>query len=215
VRVVFSGTKQEVLDAWLVNVVTEYSGFPLTNESDRLPALSGLASQFGQLLNCEYLAGLWRNVLPRALLWILSRRKARRSRSANIPTWSWVSIEYLQTAEEQSTVGVFFLSWGERKYFAIDSRCRVISTRYDPNEVNRYSSGFNMSLCLQAATISIKVSHQLDTWIRFDVDEESRPEVMVWLLIGTVRLPDRINKALFLVLRQNHLVNTNGLSMEN
>ncbi|UPK93131.1 hypothetical protein LCI18_004066 [Fusarium solani-melongenae] len=40
-----------------------------TNESDRLPGISGLARYFSEMYKDTYLAGLWKNDLPYAFLW--------------------------------------------------------------------------------------------------------------------------------------------------
>jgi hypothetical protein len=47
----------EAQDLWL-NIVSTYSKLLLTSETDRLPALSGLTSQFSVVVQSEYLAGL-------------------------------------------------------------------------------------------------------------------------------------------------------------
>jgi hypothetical protein len=51
-------------------IVEDYTCLDLTRESDRLPALSGLAKVFGVQLHkrCKYLAGLWMDDLARHLL---------------------------------------------------------------------------------------------------------------------------------------------------
>jgi len=55
------------LPVWL-ETVEDYSGRAFTRVSDRLPALSGLASELEQILNYWYVAGLWAEDI---LLWLL------------------------------------------------------------------------------------------------------------------------------------------------
>lgn len=50
-------------------VLERYSSRLLTNRSDRLPALSGLAKRIQALTGSEYAAGLWCRDLLRELLW--------------------------------------------------------------------------------------------------------------------------------------------------
>lgn len=50
-------------------VLQTYSACKLTFDSDLLPAISGLAHQFGEALGDVYLAGLWQGNLLRELLW--------------------------------------------------------------------------------------------------------------------------------------------------
>jgi hypothetical protein len=89
---------ERVWHTWYM-LVERFSGRALTKESDRLPALGGLASKFAQLNGSEYLCGLWKADLIRGLLWarkndstyiVAGRRKAetypecRQRRIANI-----------------------------------------------------------------------------------------------------------------------------------
>jgi hypothetical protein len=93
-----SGNIEEVADdsyyqTWR-EVVHAYSVRDFTVESDKLPAIAGLACVFAQATGDEYLAGLWRGQLLRELLWStkpslqLLRPKERRA-----PSWSWASID--------------------------------------------------------------------------------------------------------------------------
>jgi hypothetical protein len=47
----------------------DYSSRLLTSRTDKLPALSGLATEFGRLYGDIYLAGIWKSSLPWSLLW--------------------------------------------------------------------------------------------------------------------------------------------------
>jgi hypothetical protein len=80
---------------WL-ETVEDYSGRAFTRSSDRLPALSGLATELEMVLKCEYVAGLWRSGLLMGLLWVSDHtRKPRNTELTNCyqaPSWSWASI---------------------------------------------------------------------------------------------------------------------------
>jgi hypothetical protein len=83
------------------NIVREYSRTQLTNITDRLIALSGLAKRMKAMVNDDYVAGMWRNALPDQLFWHVlfpdPRSRAsqdeppRRSATYIAPTWSWAS----------------------------------------------------------------------------------------------------------------------------
>jgi len=76
---------------WLV---TEYSQRELFAKSDKLPAISGLASQIQRHTGAQYLAGLWREDLPRAFLWhISSEDTSAPATKWRSPSWSWASID--------------------------------------------------------------------------------------------------------------------------
>ncbi|KAF8857431.1 HET-domain-containing protein [Acephala macrosclerotiorum] len=96
------GTKLEAFDSGLKHcelwrsIVRDYSSCELSMpEKDKLMAISGLARRFGD--GKDYLAGLWRPILPSQLLWRIhpsqtvastTQSQARRS-----PSWSWVSVD--------------------------------------------------------------------------------------------------------------------------
>jgi hypothetical protein len=95
-------------DHWY-GLVEDYSSRNLTNETDKLPALAGLASKFSEEQNPgSYLAGIWSDHLPSALLWRTvppySRNRnqpitplnaflPRRPQVYRAPSWSWTSID--------------------------------------------------------------------------------------------------------------------------
>lgn len=86
--------------------VVEYAPKNLTYASDRLPAISGMASRFQAVLQGTYLAGLWQEEFPFWLGWYADRRPPGISAvnsvhsidscapvlDNHIPTWSWASI---------------------------------------------------------------------------------------------------------------------------
>ncbi|KAF2844606.1 HET-domain-containing protein [Plenodomus tracheiphilus IPT5] len=95
-------------DYWY-GLVEDYSSRNLTEEPDKLPALAGLASKFSEEQNPgSYLAGIWSDHLPSALLWrtipLYSRNRdqpispltafsPRRPQVYRAPSWSWASID--------------------------------------------------------------------------------------------------------------------------
>jgi hypothetical protein len=94
------GGSVKMRDRWY-ELMEDYSFRRLTNETDKLPALSGLAQNFQHVVpQAEYLAGIWSTHLPAALLW-RTRYTARRPLSYIAPTWSWASIVGNITYESQ------------------------------------------------------------------------------------------------------------------
>jgi hypothetical protein len=88
------GNSNEKLFSWLA-IVGEFCKLNLTHESDRLPALAGLASRFYDSTIGNYVGGLWQNDLVRMLLWSLRNSGATswRSEASDAPSsWSWASI---------------------------------------------------------------------------------------------------------------------------
>ncbi|KAI3333061.1 HET-domain-containing protein [Ustulina deusta] len=74
----------------------DYSRRKLTYQSDKLPALSGIARHFGsRCLEDTYVAGVWLSQLPRALFWNVPKRERPGARppptESGAPSWSWMS----------------------------------------------------------------------------------------------------------------------------
>ncbi|KAK3949312.1 HET domain protein pin-c2 [Pseudoneurospora amorphoporcata] len=83
------------------SLVEDYSSRPVTQETDRLIAFSGVAQAYKEeyLPNGGYAAGLWREHLPEGLLWHVehhSQARQMRGRPATTeyvaPSWSWASV---------------------------------------------------------------------------------------------------------------------------
>ena len=76
-------------------ILQQYSRRQLTYPSDKLPALSGLASHYARLTDNGYLAGLWREDLAQLLLWSLDPQIAPRPLPPQYraPSWSWASLD--------------------------------------------------------------------------------------------------------------------------
>ena len=90
-----NATNPEKLDAaenWH-RVIEQYSSLSLTKQTDRLPALSGLAIRSSPVLG-EYLAGLWKHSLVSDLLWRINKLEHDIVRPTEYiaPSWSWASV---------------------------------------------------------------------------------------------------------------------------
>ncbi|KAH9224804.1 hypothetical protein DL95DRAFT_282279, partial [Leptodontidium sp. 2 PMI_412] len=74
-----------------------YNKCNLTQQQDKLIAISGLAKAIQPLIGGDYFAGLWGQSLPNQLLWSVSRNPTvnfipRRPDKYCAPTWSWASV---------------------------------------------------------------------------------------------------------------------------
>ncbi|KAH0559757.1 hypothetical protein GP486_003728 [Trichoglossum hirsutum] len=75
------------------NIVQEFTRRQLSRDTDRLPAISGLASRMSLKATDEYVCGLWRNKLEHLLLWeSADSHTSRRYKQYYAPSWSWASI---------------------------------------------------------------------------------------------------------------------------
>ncbi|KAK8010241.1 HET-domain-containing protein [Apiospora arundinis] len=86
---------------WWENVVHYYTSRQLSNPSDKLPALSGLAQLRKRVKGGVYLAGLWKDSILHDLCWYhmlghnspLTCGVGRRPPSYRAPSWSWASVD--------------------------------------------------------------------------------------------------------------------------
>lgn len=101
-------------------LIEDYSSRYLTKETDKLPALAGLALKFCEDQNPgKYLAGIWSSHLPSALLWKIMPHHSRprdqytdglaafhprRPQQYRAPSWSWASIDGKVSYESQRII---------------------------------------------------------------------------------------------------------------
>lgn len=85
------GVTDAINQSW-VDVVVPYSRTSLSIESDRLPALSGIARRFGSFHGWTYLAGIWKEDINEQLMWV-SNYADQLSKPRAAPSWSWASVQ--------------------------------------------------------------------------------------------------------------------------
>ncbi|RDL34714.1 uncharacterized protein BP5553_07842 [Venustampulla echinocandica] len=86
-----SQPKTEVLEQWH-SLVTAFTHRDLTLPTDRLPAISGIATRFSNFLG-EYYAGLWKSYLWQELFWCCDHLPdpAPKPKVSQAPSWSWAA----------------------------------------------------------------------------------------------------------------------------
>lgn len=83
---------KNIYSNWYI-MVEAYSHRPLTYQTDKLPAISGIAKLLHEMTKDDYYAGLWRSQLPGALLWTSKEDNNKDIESEKcMPSWSWASI---------------------------------------------------------------------------------------------------------------------------
>jgi len=101
-----TGPKTSLCNLWH-RLVKEYSVRHLTFPSDKLPAISGLATRFQEAGLGKYVAGLWVKNIIKDLIWTIDLGTDYRCNpdqelsSFRAPSWSWASIDYPVWYEEQ------------------------------------------------------------------------------------------------------------------
>lgn len=84
---------EDIYDKWY-RVVGEYAILKLTKNSDRLPAIAGIAKQVQLRTNDIYLAGLWKSDFRRGLHWWYGGQLSVPVRPSipQAPSWSWAAL---------------------------------------------------------------------------------------------------------------------------
>ena len=135
-------------DSWY-GIVWNYGRRKLTEPSDKLPAISGLAKQYEQLLQDDYVVGLWRKTLVKDLLWqaVGGGRRCKAADKYRAPSWSWVAID--------GTIGMSL----DKKWSSIAT---IIDYRIDVKGQNPYGEVINGWLKVQAPMVPLFVSDELE-----------------------------------------------------
>jgi hypothetical protein len=119
--------------SWYLTV-EQHSAKKVTYTADRLPSMAGIAAEFGRTTGWTYLAGLWKEDLPRGLLWYLVEPNSGPSYyDPKVPSWSWAAAEGVikhfgnqsdttmvnfERVHGPSTIDEFYDIW--------DTECRLI-----------------------------------------------------------------------------------------
>ncbi|KAL5331833.1 hypothetical protein ACEPPN_001371 [Leptodophora sp. 'Broadleaf-Isolate-01'] len=85
--------KISIYSRWY-QLIEGFAGRQLTNELDKLPAISGLANKIQRIAGDVYMAGLWKKDIAAGLCWGARFNGALKRPSAYIaPSWSWASTQ--------------------------------------------------------------------------------------------------------------------------
>jgi Heterokaryon incompatibility protein (HET) len=72
-------------------MIEQYSARDLSEPSDKLMAITGIAALIQQTTKLTFIAGLWKEALALNLLWSTIPMEKRSDRP--VPSWSWVSVD--------------------------------------------------------------------------------------------------------------------------
>jgi hypothetical protein len=173
-----------VRDRWY-ELMEDYMSRLLTEGTDKLPALSGLAQNFqSQLPSSQYLAGLWTGHLPYALLWrmgsLYTSSNGQRSLLYRAPSWSFLSLDRAMSYESQRLEN----SGGPRPAEATTdcghADLIVCGTHVQPSGADQYGAISKASLLLRGKIAQLKIRRQSSK-------DEENPEVSyeTWEVLET------------------------------
>lgn len=115
------GIGQPVVEAqhqFWPRVVARYNVANLTEESDKLIAILGLAKSLEARTRLTYCAGVWIGDIARHLYWYSWDRDLKRLPASGAPTWSWAawkgSIEFATYVSEYDNGRPQVVEWADR-----------------------------------------------------------------------------------------------------
>jgi hypothetical protein len=159
-RAASSKKSDAVYEAWQ-HIVVKYCARDLTVPSDKLPAISGIASKIRQATHSEYLAGVWKDHLASDLLWSTSRLKpGDASRFAlkkwRAPSFTWASLDTAVTYIQLDDV--------ERESFI--PLVTLLGSKVTPRGLNALGTPLDAFITLQGPVIEAMLCSEQnhDTW---------------------------------------------------
>ncbi|KAJ3549171.1 hypothetical protein NM208_g640 [Fusarium decemcellulare] len=197
-------------ELWL-HLLSKYSSLGLTKESDRLPALSGLAKTWQARGASQYLAGLWEDNLLESICWTAAQNiETRRGSQYRAPSWSPFSLDFSHPSDLSETAhpGFYFLSSRTSK---LETPCtKVLDVRCIPTGKDETGSLMGGYLTLHGPVgrvFSIVIdSGHIDlggytVGVEWDIPlDTNKTHDLTWVLLG--RTSDRTPVALILSLSQ-------------
>ena len=179
------------------NVVQNFTSRDLTVPTDRLPAVSGLASALHEGDRGCYLAGLWESEISNQLLWAASDEDHSITplEDGYAPSWSWASI----------SGPVRFVPEAQRPRFKLE--WRVISVQFRTLGIDPFGRGEG-SIIIEGLLLPVRYVEGTLVWNRSTEGEDERDTILLcdeheFLIDSRPRNPDRkalANKSLcFLV----------------
>jgi hypothetical protein len=156
----FRNSTSDYTNVWL-DMIEEFSGMNLTYETDRLPALAGLASRLSAVTQDDYLAGHWRVDLARSIAWARkcgSGSSRRHDAPLKAPSWSWASFG----ADTNSTPQAIHFPWrqGSTDAFNLDKALHILDSSCTPSGANKFGNVSGGRIRLRVASVTARLSHE-------------------------------------------------------
>ena len=173
-------------------MVSSFAGRILTYDTDKLPALSGLATEVAKFQDGTYYAGLWWEDMASGMLWFRGRAAELNKPSEYLaPSWSWASLNGWTLAYEDQPAKITLPDIMFRE-------CHLESKNDDKH--GAIKSGW---LDLSAPVVRLVQREVPNSW-RFDDDGLDMALGFVHLEVPDIGLNDHEDEA------ERYPFNTNG-----
>lgn len=131
-------------ESW-AEIVSQYNKTELTFTKDRLPALAGVARRYGKQHGKTYLAGVWKEDLPGALVWVVGAGDAQPRPLQHVaPTWSWASLLHPNQF-------YYYQSW------ASSPNIRFLGCNIQPHDADIYAAAHHLEITLEGPVMDVKI----------------------------------------------------------
>lgn len=183
---------EKLLDTW-EDIISYYSQLLLTYPKDKLPALAGIATLFSQHVgDAEYLAGIWKALLPSSLFWHTSPVEPRLPETAKefkAPSWSWAAthtplmITRGTFHEDFTILDIWCRVPGKNPFGEVTEGCLTATGLYMENPTFKPLHGFppqDFNLIFHDPEIRFKF-HPDDVYAFYDYDANG--QVMPWTVV--------------------------------
>ncbi|KAI1826583.1 heterokaryon incompatibility protein-domain-containing protein [Xylaria intraflava] len=171
-------------------LVSQYSARDITKDTDRLPALLGIASALKAVTGDDYVYGTWYGGLLEGLAWCSSTKKGlTRHRKSDAPSWSWASVkgvvefpiyswyEYCESQEQRALIPVAKHTVRLASPGTIELRAPIMRvTKWQPIQTPREAPDDPAS--------DIRESLVADTVFQLDTRQHEGPADHAWWLQG-------------------------------
>ncbi|PVH79662.1 HET-domain-containing protein [Cadophora sp. DSE1049] len=152
------------LNRWLDGVEL-YSRLRITDITDRLPALAGLATRFSGRIHSQYLAGHWESDLPRSLCWKVVGEQREGPETSTcmtfgkrcvpycVPSWSWASVDLSSTGIATSFEARITFEHLIMTDFVADERFELINVQCTTDPLSPFGKVTSGSLKFRAPVL--------------------------------------------------------------
>lgn len=124
-------------------IVAEYTNWGLTFDSDKLPAISGIAKAFKSQIESMYIAGIWQEDFIAGLHWFVT--DPSNFISHTLPSWAWASLNG----------HVRFARYAKEPREIYEGCCKVIDMTYQHVGLNPYGDNTGAQLRIQGQLIQV------------------------------------------------------------
>jgi hypothetical protein len=136
--------------------VSTFTQRSISRESDRLPAISGIAAAFSEATSFEYIGGIWKELLPGCLFWKVAANNTSRLDCSYAPTWSWASV-----------IGAVELN----KLLMSNSlpSTKIESVQWTPATKNRFGKLSDARLTITGILVNVSIAPREDDSAKFTI----------------------------------------------